>query len=423
MIDSLQEQVNNAKDKLLRLMSTSQSHEDPDMDSSATNLNSSYTQTTEIQSDCSLPQIDPKSQLSPPHLATAVTTSSEYLTATDSPHHSALPDKMYVAEEQNSVSAPLDKDTSVSKAEQPMSLPSSGLLRTTEETVNFVTSLQCHKGLNPFQVEALGSHRSLTSHLGPNARLTGFVSNEQLQEILQELSVDAVIETTLRSPGQAARTPSVLKTSTISPLSLRKPHSPQPPALHNSISPYAMRKRRPPFHSSRRGLTPPCFYTGCGKIWEDCEQQKPCEHSDRVAVDGTLLQDHSSGLEIQANKEQETEGHRVIRKCQRCVSRSYKYSAEDNHSDSPDVKAGGDDKQHHRHIRDSCGYWDSDSSSSTDYCYYHRPYCDSCLQRGSLSSSASSSSDSSDSEYEDFTGLYRSPHPVVFKEDLKPTFV
>uniref|UniRef100_A0AAV2K2K8 G-protein coupled receptors family 3 profile domain-containing protein n=1 Tax=Knipowitschia caucasica TaxID=637954 RepID=A0AAV2K2K8_KNICA len=74
-----------------------------------------------------------------------------------------------------------------------------------------------------------------------------------------------------------------------------------------------------------------------------------------------------------------------------------------------------------RHIRDSSGYWDSDSSSSTDYCYYHRPYCESCLQRGSLTTSDSSSD--SDSEYEDYTGLYGSPHPVVFKEDLKPTFV
>lgn len=408
-------------------MSTSHSPEDPDMDSSATNLNSSCTQTTEIQSDFSLPQIDPKSQLSPPHLtAAAVTPSSEYPTALDSSNHSALSDNMYVVENQNSVSAPLDKDTSESRTEedlkQPMSLPSSGLLRTTEETVNFVTSLQCHKGLNPFQVEALGSHRSLTSHLGPNARLTGFVSNEQLQEILQELSVDAVIETTLRSPGQAARRPSQLKTSTISSLSLRKPRSPHPPVLHPSISPYAMRKRRPPFHASRRGLTPPCFYTGCGKTRENCEQQNPCEHPDRVTVDGTLLQDHSSGFELQANKEEEAEGHRVISKCQRCVSRSYKCSAEHGRTDSPDVIAEGDDKQHRRHIRDSCGYWDSDSSSSTDYCYYHRPYCDSCLQRGSLLSSASSS-DSSDSEYEGFTGLYRSPHPVVFKEDLKPTFV
>lgn len=436
VIDSLQEQVNNAKDKLLRLMSTSQSPEDPDMDSSATNLNSSSTHTTEIQSDSSLPQRDSKSQFSPSHLtAAAVTPSSEYPSAPDSSQPTALPDDMYVAKNQNSVSVSesLYKDTAESRTGEdfkyPVRITSSGLLRTAEETVNFVTSLQSHKGINPFQVEAFGNHSALTSHMGQNARLTGFVSSEKLQEILQELSVDAVIETALRSPGQTARTPSHLKftdPSTLSPLSLRKPRFPHPPVLYPSISPYAMRKRRPPFHSSRRGLNPPCFHTGCGKIRENCEQHNPCEHPDRVTVDGTLLQVHSSGLELEEDKEEEAERHRVIRKCQRCVSRSYKCSvlhcAEHDHTAPPDVNAGGDDKQHRRHIRDSCGYWDSDSSSSTDYCYYHRPYCESCLQRGSLLSS-DSSSDSSDSEYEGFTGLYHAPHPVIFKEDLKPTFV
>ncbi|XP_026231537.1 probable G-protein coupled receptor 156 isoform X1 [Anabas testudineus] len=427
VIDSLQEQVNNAKDKLLRLMSTSQSPEDLDMDSSTNNLDSSCTQTTEIQSDFSLPQRDSKSQFSPSHLtAAAVTSCSGHPTVLDSSNPTAVADDMYAAENQNSVSSLLDKDTAESRAgddlKQSVSLPSSGLLRTTEETVNFVTSLQCHKGLNPFQVDAFGNHGALTSHLGPNARLTGFVSNEQLQEILQELCVDAVTETTLRSPGQTARTPSQLKNSTISPLSLRKPHTPHPPVLHPSISPYAMRKRRPPFHSSRRGLTPPCFYTGCRRMRENCEQQNPCEHPDRATVDGTLPQIHSSGLELEEDKEEEVKGHKVIRKYQSCVSRSYKCCADHDHATPPDMKAGGDEKQPRRHIRDSCGYWDSDSSSSTDYCYYHRPYCDSCLQRGSLLSS-DSSSDSSDSEYESFGSLYRSPHPVVFKEDLKPTFV
>ncbi|KAE8299217.1 putative G-protein coupled receptor 156 [Larimichthys crocea] len=81
VIDSLQEQVSNAKDKLLRLMSASRPPEDQDLDSSNTNLNSSSTQTTELQSDgpssssSSLPQRDTKSQLSPshpaPHLAAA----------------------------------------------------------------------------------------------------------------------------------------------------------------------------------------------------------------------------------------------------------------------------------------------------------------------------------------------------------------
>ncbi|XP_023271712.1 probable G-protein coupled receptor 156 [Seriola lalandi dorsalis] len=433
VIDSLQEQVNNAKDKLLRLMSASQPCNDQDMDSSATNLNSSSTQTTALQSDgpssSSLPQRDTKSQLSPPHLtAAAVAPSSELPAApnTSNPISASSP----VADENEksvSISGSIDKETAESRTDedlkQPVSLPSSGLLRTAEETVNFVTSLQCRR--KPFQVETFGSRSGLTSPLRANARPTGFVSSEQLQEILQELSLDAVMESALRSPVQTARMPSAF--SPLSPLSLRMPRSAYPPVLfrYPSISPYAMRKRRPPFNSSRRGLTP-CVYTGCGKIMENCEHQNPGRHHDGVTVDGNLLRVDNSELELEEDEEEEEEAERqgVIRKRRRCVSRSHRCSAlrcvERDHTARPDMEAGGDNEQHHRHIRDSCGYWDSDSSSSTDYCYYHRPYCDSCLQRGSL---LSSSSDSSDSEYEGFASLYRSPRPVVFKEDLKPTFV
>ncbi|KAG8000604.1 hypothetical protein GBF38_017025 [Nibea albiflora] len=460
VIDSLQEQVSNAKDKLLRLMSASQPPEDQDLDSSNTNLNSSSTQTTELQSDgpsssSSLPQRDTKSQLSPsPHAAAAAVSSSAVAPSSEPPSapdsttpiaaSSPLPEDIYGGEKQRGVSAggPTGRDTVQSRTgedlSQPLPLHPPGLLRTAEETVQFVTSLQSRRGLNPSQVETFNNQRGLSSNLGANARPTGFVSSEQLQEILQELSVDAVMEITLRSPGQtstnSAKT-SQLKypeASALSPLSLRTPRSPHPPVLFHypSISPYAMRKRRPPFNSSRRGLA--CFYTGseaagCGRIRDKCDHRNPGRNKDRVTVDGIHHQVHNTDLELEEEEEEEedVEGNEVIRKCRRCVSRSRRCSvlpcAERNHTSPPDVEAGGDNEQHHRHIRDSCGSWDSDSSSSTDYCYYHRPYCDSCLQRGSLLSSDSSSD--SDSEYEAYTSLYRSPHPVVFKEDIKPTFV
>ncbi|XP_040924747.1 probable G-protein coupled receptor 156 [Betta splendens] len=425
VIDSLQEQVNSAKDKLLRLMSTSRSSTaDPDLDSSATNLNSSSTHTTEIQSDSSLPQGDSKSPL---HLLTAaVTPPSEQPSAPEPSKPSARPDDVQGVINLSSADKSAAEFRTGEDIKQAASRPSSGILRSAEETVHFVTSLQCHKGMNPFQVGAFGDRCALSSHVGPSGRLVGFVSSEKLQEILQELSVDAVVETALRSPGHTGRTPSqpnFTDASTLPPPSLRTPRSSHPPLLRPRISPYAMRKRRPPFHAPRRGLTPPCFYTGRGVIRESCEQQNPCERPDRAAVDAALLQVHSDGLELEDDKEEDAERHGVIGKCQRCVYKCADlHCSERDHTAPPDVKAGGDDTQRRRHMRDSCGYWDSDSSSSTDYCYYHRPYCESCLQRGSLLSS-DSSSDSSDSEYEGFAGLYRSPHPVVFKEDLKPTFV
>ncbi|KAK1902679.1 putative G-protein coupled receptor 156 [Dissostichus eleginoides] len=289
VIDSLQEQVNNAKDKLLRLMSASRPP--ADMDSSNTNLNSSSTQTTEVQSEdpssssSSLPRKDSSSQLPPPnlsshHTAAAVSMSSDPPSAPSSSApidaSSPLPGYIYKSENQTGVST-TGRDTSerVEDLKSPAALLSPGSLRTAEETVDFVTSLQSHRGLNPTQVKAFNRQSSLTSPLGPNARPNGFVSSDQLQEILQELSVDAVMEIALRSPGQMSRRPSQLKfleASALSPLSLRTPRCPNPPVLfrYPSISPYTMRKRRPPFHSPRRVLSPPCFYpaseaTGCGK--------------------------------------------------------------------------------------------------------------------------------------------------------------
>ncbi|XP_060909431.1 probable G-protein coupled receptor 156 [Labrus mixtus] len=433
VIDSLQEQVNNAKGKLLRLMSASQPPDDQDLDSSDTNLNSSSTQTTELQSDrissSSLPQRDTRSPLPPPPPPplTAAVPLSDRTPPSAAKSPDLIPASFPLSEGENKKSVTASGATGGGPAEsrtrdpkEPVSLKSSGLLRTAEETVQFVTSLQSHRGLNPAQVETLNNQSGLTLNLRRNTRPAGFVSSEQLQEILQELNVDAIIETALRSPGQMS---SQLKypdaSAALSPLSLRTPRSPHPPPLlfrFPSVSPYAMRKRRPPFRSSGRGLAPRCFYTGA-EAAAACGKRKVNPGLDAATVGGNLIQVEDSDLEEEEEGEEgDAEGNEAVRKCRKCDSRSHRF-----HTASSRVEAAGDNGQNRR-IRDSCGYWDSDSSSSMDYCYYHRPFCDSCLQRGSLLSS-DSSSDSSDSEYDGYTGLYRSPHPVVFKEDLKPTFV
>ncbi|CAG5865694.1 unnamed protein product [Menidia menidia] len=439
VIDSLQEQVTNAKDKLLRLMTASQPLEDQDVGSSATNLNTSSSQTTELQSEgpssSSLTQKDIKFSPSSPlrsHSLTPVSLSSNAIAHSSEP--SSVPNSLaahpicediYVNETQRSVpkTGPTGTDATDPRVAEGVNQPEPFKFpgRTAEETVRFVTSLQAQKGVKPPQVEIFDSHSVRMFQMGPNSRPAGFVSSEQLQEILQELSVDAVTETALRSPGQTSRTPSLLKLSTLSPLSLQSSCSPHPPVLfrYPSISPYTMRKRRPPFHSSRRALAPPCFYSGsgaskCRKTRGSRKQQNP----ETISVDEIPSHEPNNGSEAENEEEQEedADGQEIERKCQRCISRSHKSPA------PHDMEEGGESEQHHQHVRDSSGYWDSDSSSSADYCYYHRPYCDSCLQRGSLLCS-DSSSDSSDSEYDGFTGLYRASRPVVFKDDLKPTFV
>ncbi|KAM6934216.1 uncharacterized protein gpr156 [Xenentodon cancila] len=437
VIDSLQEQVNSAKDKLLRLMTESQPPKEQDVDSSATYLNSSSTQTTELQSEgtssSSLSQRDSNYRLSASHL-------SPNLTAAPSSSNppSSEPTSAPVSTAPASVSFPYPEDISGSetqrdvlhepRAAEDVQLPVSVTFpgRTAEETVKFVTSLQTCRGLNSTRVETFVGQNGLKFLTGSNLRPTGFVSSEQLQEILQELSVDAVMETALRSPVQVSRTPSQVKLSTLSPLPPRTPCSPHPHdhSRYPCISPCMIKKRRPPFYSSRRCLAPPGFYTGpdvpgCRKPTDNCEHQNP-ESSNLC---DTLLHPHNCTPEVEKQKEEgDADRQQVMRKCQRCFLRCYRCCAGPNHSGPGDMEEGGDSEQRHKHIRDSSGYWDSDSSSSTDYCYYHLPYCDSCLQRGSVMDS-DSSSDSSDSEYDDYTSLYRSPRPVVFKDDLKPTFV
>ncbi|XP_028292539.1 probable G-protein coupled receptor 156 isoform X1 [Gouania willdenowi] len=415
VIDSLQEQVNNAKGKLLRLMSTSHSPEDQGMDSSTSNLNSSSTQTTELQSEepsiMSFPQKEPQSTFLSTRIPSCATTCPvSPFTVTPSSEPSTLPANDHQRKTQrqpSSLGSPV-RDEIESKMEdeflQPRPFP--GSLRTAEETVHFVTSLQSPRGDLSFQLE-------------PNTRLAGFISSEQLQEILQELSVDAVTETTLRSPGRESRS-SQPKPSL---LALRTPCSPPPPAHFHfpSISPYTMRKRRPPFGSSRRSLAPSCFYTGpensrCRRTRHT--HRDPVKHSEAITDDG-LPQGHTIKEEDSARQKAEGKPQRFVSVCHRC---SVRQSAEQNYTASPDVEERHSSDLQCKHIRDSCGYWDSDSSSSTDYSYYHRPYCDSYLQRCSLMSS-DSSSDSSDSDDEDYASLYLSSRPVVFKEDLKPTFV
>ncbi|XP_071763544.1 putative G-protein coupled receptor 156 [Centroberyx gerrardi] len=445
VIDSLQEQVNNAKDKLLRLMSASQSHEDRETDSSSTNLNSSSTQTTVVHSECPsspLPRRDTQSLLSSSRLSPSPAATTDSSTAPPPPAplsttpitaSSPLPADVCAGVTQSSVfqaGSEAAEDLTQPVSPQSCGLPRIGT-RTAGETMpvsppSYVTSPRSLGGLSPSQAETSGCHGDPTSQMGSVVRPTGFVSSEQLQEILQELSVDAVMEIALRSPSQ----PNFTEASPISPLSL--PRSPHPPVVfrYPSISPYAMRKRRPPFHSPRGGLSPPCFYPGSeppGWGKRRGRPQKPSKHPsktaphpDGVTVDTAALRLDNSDLE-EEEEEEEAEGRGAIRRCRRCVSRPHRCPGQGRAAPA-DVEAGGEDGQLRRHVRDSCGYWDSDSSSSTDYCYYHRPFCDSCLQRGSLVSS-DSSSDSSDSEYGGYAGLYRSPHPVVFKEDLKPTFV
>ncbi|KAJ8013172.1 hypothetical protein DPEC_G00050520 [Dallia pectoralis] len=466
VIDSLQEQVKNAKDKLLRLMTNSHPQEDQELDSSTTNLQSSSTQTTEVHSDC---PPTPQSQRdsteptlssstsclltlsAPPTLSTLGTPPYGSISAP----HSTPPALCLSPGEGVSVrswSAEFGPDIQGTENEvggcqvegtgsqqwcggegfnalvspQP---PRKGFRTPGEEAgtpttplcpSNYVSSFS-HPSLMDLVSAESGPSGSPSNHTAlwtTVARQPGFVSSAELQEILQELSVDAVMETALRSPNHTGRTKRPSQASSaeplvVSPLSLRSPRSPNPP-----------------FHFRYPNTELPSW--GKGRDTGPAQPDKNPTRQDTPTLvkpeptPTSPLRPDDRGVAGEPRQTKKQVTHRcrsrgTRRECRPAPPDKCSFSGRVS---SPHGEGGGEGGQARDCGRDSDSYWDSDSSSSADYCHYHHPYCDTCRQHGSYPSSDSSSSDSSDSEYGGFISLCRSTHPQVnFKEDLKPTFV
>ncbi|XP_010898529.2 probable G-protein coupled receptor 156 [Esox lucius] len=488
VIDSLQEQVNNAKDKLLRLMSNSHPQEDQELDSSTTNLQSSSTQTTELHSDCPptpLPQRDIAGPAlsSPPRCPLPLPAPPAHSGRSTSPSAPPSTPLALCLSSGDGVSVKpwngeFDSDTQVAEMEKggcrvegtrspqkgsnvlvsPQPSASSGIgVRTPGEKAGTPATPHCQSNCvspfaHPCPVDLVsadsgtsGCHSDPPSLSASVARQPGFVSSAELQEILQELSVDAVMETALRSPNHNGRTKrpsqaSLAEPLVVSPLSLRSPRSPNPPFLfrYPSISPYVMRKRRPPFHVPRGGPLP-CFLPGseppCWGKRRDTGPPQPHKNTSKTQTQVSPEPTETSPLRLDHSCTAADEsGHKkqVTNRCRRRGTRREsrpppppKKRSSSGRASSPRGAEDGEGAPGRDCGQDSNAYWESDSSSSADLCYYHHPYCDTCLQHASHPSSDTSSSDSSDSEYGGFVGLCRSTHhpEVNFKEDLKPTFV
>lgn len=398
-------------------MSVGHVQDEREMDSSNTNLNSSSTQTTVVHpeppaSPLPMREVTPPAALSPPPYVpppsalSSPPSLSSYETPPSSQHRDSSP--------AFSPHAP----GGASQKSQVFNLENSGLTKESRPKLNFrstsaniepsdvmdmaldlpVNLITLHDSTSPTWTgplpDATGS--VVESFVPPVVGRQGFVSSEQLEEILHDLSVDA-ISSSLRSPDGVRRQscPAPKDFSSRSALQLYFP----------SISPYMMRKRRPPFNMCRK-VPPPYFYPGsappnCARVRE----LKPASST-------SLTRKKSHNTESQGNENANADGSSVTGK------RRSRHTRRDRSSvGQPSGSLAGPERTRAAH---SYGYSDSESSSSEDYCYYHRPYCEACMH-SPYASSDSSSSETSDSEY---TELDRSSHPVVnFKEDLKPTFV
>ncbi|XP_036401386.1 probable G-protein coupled receptor 156 [Megalops cyprinoides] len=435
MIDSLQEQVENAKDKLLRLMSASSPPEEQEMDSNTTNLNSSTTQVMELQPEPSIPLLETETDPPSAHLTADQLQRGAHDHVTHSPEgklecvsHIVRVNCDFERVQLQVITGPAGSSgLGNSMTEDPPQVIAVPITRSSKDSPQLPTDLSLTetRPLDP-------SGEQMT--VAVTGSKPGFVSSEQLQEILQDLCLDAV-STSLRSPRQV-RSPSNPSLNEPSARSLRSPPSPAH-FFYPSISPYVMRKRRPPFHTSR-GKTPPYYYQGSvpptghrGKASSHMgrhmstsspKAEPPSVESQPLCTD---LGKGSNGVE----RVFESEAIQVPQRRGRCGLKWDMHKPcmispfSTSHPELPTIKMEGFQGVPEQD-QGPYSYSDSDSSSSEDnYCYYHRPYCNACLP-GPYESTESTISETSDSEFSSLQSYCRQNHPEVnFKEDLKPTFV
>lgn len=418
------------------------------MDSSTTNLNSSSTQTTVVPpeppaSPLPMREVTPPAALStppyvpPPSIPSSPPSLSSYETPPSSQHTESSPyfSPPDTAPQNSQVSHLKLENTGLTKESQPKrNFKSTSVSVEPSEVMNMpldspVNLITLHESTSPAwsgpPPDAAGS---VVESIVPSVvGRQGFVSSEQLEEILHDLSVDA-ISSSLRSPD-GVRRPSY----PANPAGVRRPSNPANPAgvrrpsktifssrstlqlYFPSISPYMMRKRRPPFHACRKG-PPPYYYPGSAP--PGCRRTREL----KPASSTSLAHKELHNTESEGNEgEKEDESSRTWFDSN-TQSRSGRRRSRRTPRDCSSIQqpSGSLAGLERTRATDSYGYSDSESSSSEDYCYYHRPYCEACMH-SPYASSDSSSSETSDSEY---TELDHSSHPVVnFKEDLKPTFV
>ncbi|XP_069491948.1 probable G-protein coupled receptor 156 [Ambystoma mexicanum] len=280
-----------------------------------------------------------------------------------------------------------------------------------------------------------------------------YVSSEKLQEILKELSIDTVGVRGFRSPEKPRRASQSMQHET----TLRSPEHFRNVCL--SLSPYMMRRRRGQTFPSK-ALSPSSYHLGPLPPHILCMMRK---RSSR-ACNGfkPQIEEHSDPA-LHMNKDHDGEVHPHGQSRLAAFKRDLSLQAEEE--SSPPENLGGAKpftpiNGHHflkrrrsrpaehfvngpqngkRHERGNGGTgddprkpypqhsMDSDSSSSEEYyCCCHRPFCEMCFQN-SYDSSDSGTSDADRDTFgdaEQWAKMSAGTQPVVnFKEDLRPTFV
>ncbi|XP_038657838.1 probable G-protein coupled receptor 156 [Scyliorhinus canicula] len=261
------------------------------------------------------------------------------------------------------------------------------------------------------------------------------VSSEKLQEILQELNINAV--SSISSPDRPRRTLQNFPPAQCTRRAEQLKH------YHHSISPY-MRRRRPPFYSKKS--TPPPYYflhstarhtkymvnedLNRDIITTDTGQLHSIHRQRLTNGNGSATSNSLKKMNVLSDSYQPSGKTDQRNGYVHCPASEGKYIMKPysglhfkKASLSPE-EIEVDDKEG-RFQTYQYDYSDSESSSSDEtFCCYHRSCCEACC-RGSYNSSTSESSDSEQCNPSfNWSQKHFHNHPIVnFKEDLKPTFV
>ncbi|MBN3281802.1 GP156 protein, partial [Polyodon spathula] len=426
VIESLQEQVNNAKDKLMKLMLVHCGEDHTELNST-TKSSLAFTQITEVRLEdhsqgmeeleiikepCSSDTPSNQESKPAPQKDLVFPSVLEYNRDRCSSHDLG---SVNVRQRCDSLS---HIDTELHQlGSEPVSNPHQNINLQNNKTEKDLLLTSSDSGLallmSPKTVAPESSDSTKDQSM---ANKHNYVSSEKLQEILQDLSIDAV--SSLRS---SARTRKDANMQEDDPSRMQKEFQ----FYCQSISPYLMRKRRPPFNPGRGGPPLYCFpgyfppharYVASSELVEKHNntniRTKP--NSDDLLPPNTASKNVDQLPTTSVDEPSSYE--------QACIC-SIKPFSGFNSKGLPFRETEIEDLEQSLY-----DYSDSDSSSSKeDLCYYHKPYCDTYFQ-GPYESTESNTSDTSDSEQggspTHWVKAYNKAHPVVnFKEDLKPTFV
>ncbi|XP_062936456.1 probable G-protein coupled receptor 156 isoform X2 [Cynocephalus volans] len=441
VIESLQEQVNNAKEKLVRLMSAECTYDHPEWA-----VPPASSQSKDIQAAASARGLAAQG---PPECLSGSQNDTS-MAAQDSQHTSVPSSQM-----QNLDGPVKDTGTSPGQKEKisdlkdfsdhldsgcspkPQAEKSQGLKRGDQESMAPNWSLILGSGGSDPQRQ-----RQPENSEEPPERLprVNSVIREKLQEVLQDLGLgpEAPLSSAPSCPQQSWKSSAA--------------HSPQ---KELGFSPYMVRRRRaaPRARSHFLGSVPSSVGHRANRTVSRAHSGLNVQNGDSPSLDSqiadsriprpscqkpSLLPDPQGRLGVLEGSKQGQTKLQGVGGSHTALSHQPSASGRAQSSPAPSLPASLDLSEQQQlwppmspgypSLSSSrCNYLDTESSSSDEFfCHCHRPYCEICFQ----SSSDSSDSGTSDTDPEPAAGLAswgklwaRSKPIVNFKDDLKPTLV